>query len=329
MEQNKPQYLRYPLSDISDDCDYLAIRSLTKTGTTLSSTPNTTYGTESNNNGTIGPDPNTAVNIKGYEDYSIGRRDAALNKKVIQRTKDVIILPIPSNIQDGNSVSFVSGQLDGLTASVLGVAQKIFDNAANRDIDAGSLILGALKGTAGVFKDSAAKDYFLRNLAVSAANLPFSGNLSASQLEARQNGQIINPNMEALFDGVTLRNFKFSFKLTPRDKPESDEIKKIIRSLKEAMSPTGGGYYLQSPKIFELQYKKGPNPHPFLNRFKQCALTEMSVNYTGDGVYSTYGDGTPVSMIMDLGFKELEPVYGDDYDIKNNYGNGITEGVGY
>ena len=50
----------------------------------------------------------------------------------------------------------------------------------------------------------------------------------------------------------------------------------------------------------------------------------MSVNYTGDGTYATYGDGTPVSMIMDLTFRELEAVYDEDYDKVPS-----AEGVGF
>ncbi len=44
----------------------------------------------------------------------------------------------------------------------------------------------------------------------------------------------------------------------------------------------------------------------------------MSVNYTGDGVYATYDDATPISMIMDLTFKELEPIYDTDYSDDDN-----------
>ena len=46
------------------------------------------------------------------------------------------------------------------------------------------------------------------------------------------------------------------------------------------------------------------------------ALTNMSVNYTGSGTYMTYGDKnkTPVHMQMMLNFKELDPVYSEDYD---------------
>ena len=50
----------------------------------------------------------------------------------------------------------------------------------------------------------------------------------------------------------------------------------------------------------------------------------ISVNYTGDGVYATYNDGTPVSMVMTLMFKELAPIYDIDYDSEDS---GV--GVGY
>ena len=68
----------------------------------------------------------------------------------------------------------------------------------------------------------------------------------------------------------------------------------------------------------------GDQPHPFLHVFKTCALTDMSVNYTGDGLYATYGgnEKTPISMVMDLTFKELEAIYDEDYEK-------IEQGVGY
>ena len=91
------------------------------------------------------------------------------------------------------------------------------------------------------------------------------------------------------------------------------------------------GIFLGTPNVFELTYKQGPKKHPFLHTFKQCALTDMSVNYTGEGVYATYGgsggggEGTPVSMILELGVKELEPIYDTDYKGDDN----LKEGVGY
>ena len=121
--------------------------------------------------------------------------------------------------------------------------------------------------------------------------------------------------MELLFNNVTLRTFRFSFKMTPRDENEATSIKSIIRTLKRNMAAKNKGkIFLETPNIFELQYKKGNRPHPFLNLFQPCALSDMSVNYTGENVYATYADGTPISMIMTLTFKELFPIYQEDYE---------------
>jgi len=249
--------------------------------------------------------------------YNVGGGNRRFSK--LKKNDSTIILPIPSNIQDGNSVTFGAGEMDGLTAATLGVIQDSFDTAGEGKVinAVKQLFLGA--GSIALSED--AKNYFLRQLASGAANIPFGGNLSASQLLARETGKILNPNMELLFSGVNLRSFKFSFKMTPRNEKEAEKIRDIIRKFKESMSPSIGGgtefgnerlsdVYLNSPNIFKLQYRQGNKPHPFLHKFKECALTDMSVNYTGEGTYATYGDDlrAPVSMVMDLGFKELEPV---------------------
>ena len=53
----------------------------------------------------------------------------------------------------------------------------------------------------------------------------------------------------------------------------------------------------------------------------------MQTTYTGEGVYSTYDDGTPVSMILDLSFKEIQPIYDIDYDAQpGNRGSRLLMG---
>ena len=54
--------------------------------------------------------------------------------------------------------------------------------------------------------------------------------------------------------------------------------------------------------------------HPFLNSFKLCALTGLNVNYTNAGTYASYDDGTPVNIRMNITFKELNPIYSEDYE---------------
>lgn len=225
-----------------------------------------------------------------------------------------IFLPIPSNIQDGNSVSYSDDTLDSLTGQVY---DAIRTNIGG-DKDVGSQLADTMIDVSKTVTGADARKIFTTKLAAEAANIPFGGNMSVSQVLAREEGQVLNPNMELLFNGVSLRSFKFSFKMTPRDQPEAEQIAAIIRKLKRSMSPRVSDIYLKTPSVFQLTYKKGNSVHPYLNLFKQCFLTDMSVNYTGEGVYATYHDGSPVSYTMDLGFKEIEPIYERDYDTKDN-----------
>ena len=142
----------------------------------------------------------------------------------------------------------------------------------------------------------------------------------------------MNNNLELLFKGMNLRSFPYSITFSPRSFKESNVVKAIIRSLKQSMSPkaesftdSAQGIFLSSPDVFQLEYRRDGKPHPFLNNFKLCALTGMNINYTNAGTYTSYNDGTPVNIRMDLTFKELNPIYAEDY----LPGNGGGSGVGY
>jgi hypothetical protein len=329
--------LRYPLDAFEEDTDYLRINTVDyiPPGSKEESFE-ISYDRRAIVNGGQQPrvtsstrDKKTKITLS--ENYKRGKENRYRNtedtKKEYKSKEGTIFLPIPSNIQDGNSVKYTEGELDGLTAEVLGFVTKTMKGGAKIDslTDVGKLVSDFLKNGTDLLSNKDFAAHFTRSLAAQAANIPFGGNLTASQLLARQNGSIINPNMELLFDGVTIRSFKFSFKMTPRGKDEMEHVKSIIRHFKKSMTPSNNeDVYLSTPKIFELSYMKGNGPHPFLHKFKPCALTDCSVNYTGEANYATYQDGTPVSMVMDLGFKELEPIYNDDYE--SDQGKG---GVGY
>ena len=49
--------------------------------------------------------------------------------------------------------------------------------------------------------------------------------------------------------------------------------------------------------------------------FKECALTNLNMKYTPDGNYSTYEDGVMTAYEMTMQFKEIEPVFNDDYEM--------------
>tara|TARA_A100001035_G_scaffold12603_1_gene8778 strand:+ start:1634 stop:2731 length:1098 start_codon:yes stop_codon:yes gene_type:complete len=245
-----------------------------------------------------------------------------------------IIMQMPANIQDGNAVDYGESKMNTLMGAAAGLIGSTIEgggealSAMLKGDDAGyekatKDMTKEMKNTVGT--DSSIMDaasQFVSAKATSAAIGALGGNVSAADILARQTGQIFNPNMELLFNGPTLRSFNFSFKMTPRSPSEAQECKNIIRSFKSNMAPKtkntgslgGSGMFLKTPNVFELRYKKGNGDHPFLHKFKQCFLTNVSVNYTGEGVYATYDDASPISMQIDLSFKELEPIYDVDYD---------------
>jgi len=248
-------------------------------------------------------------------------REAGFAKNKSENVISTIILPMPSNISDSNQVTYSDDSLDAVTAEVAGFARGVMSESFDKNL------IGALGTRAQEFLNDvgknggALKDIYLGQLAASAAQIAGVGNITLNQILARGENQILNPNMELLFNGPTIRNFRFSFKMTPRDEKESADVKNIIRTFKQNMAPKASNqFFLGAPNIFELRYVETDKDtgrasnHKFLHRFKQCALTDITVNYTGENIYATYADGTPVSIIMDLTFKELEPIYDIDYE---------------
>ena len=237
-----------------------------------------------------------------------------------------IILPIPGNISDSQAVTYGEDNLNSLAAAAVSA---VADGVKNDNLISGITdifkktmsTVGEIGGSAGA---GDASSLFFGSMA---ANV-FGANTSFENILSRSTGQILNPNLELLFTGVALRSFTFDFNFVPRSDIEGEKVKEIIRVFKKAMSArkTSGiaKLLIKAPNVFRLSYKTGDLNHPFLNKFKIMALDNMSVNYTASGQYATYDNGTPVHMQMQLSFKELNPIYAEDYD----EGTGL-EGVGY
>ena len=282
------------------------------------------------------------VDYKPIGKNIVGAPGSRRNQTKGKDKKKTILLPIPSNISDTNAARYGSSELNSIAGAAIGGIGDIMESGKAFKDGAGAGFSAALTAAGDTVQNvvgavgglSGAQGFITRQLAASAAGM-LGANITPSQLLARTQGEILNPNMELLFNGPTLRSFRFSFKMTPRNTEESLEIKQIINCFKQSMAPKvgsstaeineagGTNTFLRTPNVFELRYRQGKDEHQFLNKFKQCFLESISVNYTADGAYATYDDGTPVSMVMDLSFKEIEPVYDVDYT-EESY-----RGVGY
>jgi len=247
------------------------------------------------------------------------------SQKRLEKNAKYIFLPIPQQISDAISVSYAEDTLNPLQTTGLNIGASAIDDplgTAQKGIDA---LKSGLSG--GLTVDSSSIQMLKTALAGKAIN-QLGANVNPMALITRASGQVLQSNLELLFSGVTLRSFPFVYDFVARDPREGEVIKGIIRTLKKAMTAKNGrnGLFLNSPDVFQLEYKTGNQMHPFLNSFKVCALSDLSVNYTGSGTYATYGDGTPVHIQVQMTFKEINPVYSEDYDVLSEGG---YKNVGY
>ena len=250
-----------------------------------------------------------------------------------QKTKYYIELPIPQEVNDSNSVTWGEDKINALELAALSVAQNAMKGGIGEAaVETARVAVEALNTGVKIPGMNDTTQDAIRAAISGAAIGQLGSQVSAQSVIARSTGQILNNNLELLFAGVNLRSFPYSITFSPRSPAEGRVVKSIIRSLKQSMAPKAGefnetsqGIFLKSPDVFQLDYLKDGRNHPFLNDFKLCALTGMTVNYTNAGTYASYEDGTPVNIRMNLTFKELNPIYNEDY----LPGNGSGDGVGF
>ena len=142
------QVLRYPYEAITDSTDYLQI-------TTSAYTP--------------AGDPLIRNNLVNQSDTRVGgTKSGSLYAQTLNKTGGVILLPMPSNIQDGNSVSYADDSLDTISAKLAGGAGTIMkttynDNFAQFGIDIVNNANVALKNLFEGQGASEMKDVILKN----------------------------------------------------------------------------------------------------------------------------------------------------------------------
>lgn len=295
-----------------------------------------------NKDGTVDRVANTTKNREKYQEFSKEKfqkpefeasfTDANTRIKNNTKTKYNIELPMPQEVNDSNQVTWGDDKMNAIQLAGLAIAKDIMEEGPANAIQKSQQAIRAMMSGVKLPDIGTETTNAVRAALAGAAVGALGGNVSADSVIARSTGQILNSNLELLFQGVNLRTFPYSITFSPRSTDEALVVKAIIRSLKQSMSPKAGNYngsaqgiFLQSPDLFQLEYLKDGAPHPFLNKFKLAALTGMSVNYTNSGTYSSYEDGTPVNLRMDLTFKEINPIYHEDYLPFN----GADEGVGF
>jgi len=227
-----------------------------------------------------------------------------------------VILPIPGGIRDQNTTGWDQATMNPAERAAANVALNAISKGGDGFVDSVKTEIQQALSDGGEDAKKAMAGYF----ASQAAGVD-------QQVLQRGMGVVVNPNMELLFRGPSIRQFSFSFLLAPRSENETKEVANIIRFFKQGMSPirSKSALFLRTPNTFRLKYiyrGKKDSDHKYLSKFKECALLDTSVDYTPNSNYATFPDGGMVAYQLTLRFQELEPIFNDDYAE-------IKEGIGY
>ena len=263
----------------------------------------------------------------------------------LEELQSTIQLPIPNSVKDQNSVGWGGGEMSGVAGSILGpVTDALFNQGGMNEeqikrtkdlreaIKSGAeTTVGAINrigdifgGLGDVLKEKAVRRRNMLSM-MNSLTRSIGVNINVNNAISRF-GAVENPNLELLITGPALRSFSFTIRLTPRSPEESKKVRMIIRALKQSMAIKKGqqlfeggsrGLLLGTPDVYKLRYIKARTQNDIkgLNKFKTCALQNMSVDYTGEaGRFAAYDDDSqPVTSIITLSFSELVPIYDTDY----------------
>ena len=210
-----------------------------------------------------------------------------------RRITDSITLNIPNNLVARYSMSY--GEEDMAAMTALARAGDDIVKFVKENNNSGSFMDDLKKKAAGSELLAAATGGVLATPGVG-------GFLSSAT------GMAANPKKEQIFKGVDFRTFNFEYTFAPRNKQESEKVKEIIKTFKLHMHPEfkdENGYLFLYPSEFEIVYYQGGQENMNLPRHTSCVLVDMSINYTPNGMFNTFEDGSVPVINVSLVFREL------------------------
>lgn len=260
------------------------------------------------------------IEIKSYEANGLGTFEQP-GSATGGASQGFVFLPMQAGLSESRIIDWQNDRMNPVQREMGNLAVGAINDVGG--IFGGNFNMDGIKSAANNTAE-AVKKFANRSDAKQDLTAYFAGKAAGFNILGRTSGAVINPNLELLFNGPKLRTFQYSYMMTPRDEAESEEIRKIIYKLKKHSAPKGReqDVFLKAPDLFQLTYIYGATgaQHPFMNKLKECALTNIGIDYTPDGSYMTYGNGAMTAFRLSLTFSEIKPVYNVDYD-----GDGSTD----
>ena len=157
-------------------------------------------------------------------------------------------------------------------------------------------------------------------LAVSrvASSMGSSGLAAAAQVGLQVK---VNPNNRALFQGVNVRSFSFTYEFIPRSPEEANEIQQIVKFFRTELYPSTPLNLFESgiplgyrfPHLFEIKLRYNNDVNVKLPQPLYCYLRDVQTNFNPSSM-SWHADGSPTQIQMTLNFTEYRTLRKEDIE---------------
>jgi hypothetical protein len=121
-------------------------------------------------------------------------------------------------------------------------------------------------------------------------------------------GLAVNPKKEQVFRGVDFRTWQFDYQFFPRSKQEYQNVQNIIYMFKLHMHPEykdANNFLYIYPSEFDIVHYNGVDENFNLPRHTSCVLTDLSINYAPQSQFTSFENGIPTQINIQMTFKEL------------------------
>ena len=156
------------------------------------------------------------------------------------------------------------------------------------------------------------------------------GNITFNDIAGSTRGIVLNPNAEVLYDSPDLREIGMVFKMYAQSDQEAKHIKLICDTFRTASLPKFGAEgdvsftsgqkqltgdnFIRVPLLCKFSFMRGGDTNKWIPQYKPCAITQVEVNYTPDGTYATYEDGSPVATELSIKFIETKLIFDNEIE---------------
>ena len=152
-----------------------------------------------------------------------------------------------------------------------------------------------------------------------AALTPGISDSNLAKFSQSQLGVVRNPHLTTIFEGVALKTYQFTWKLSPKSESEARMMNSMIDYVKAFMHPeiVGGGFALDYPYLATVEFVTGSSSANLPN-VSDSFITGLSINSMGGGTPAFYRDGNPVIIEISMTFQEI------DIKTRGNFAAGKT-----